>query len=67
MSQSDFAYHAVGLEREFDDGQVKALRGVDLKIWNGEFERSDIVKVVIHIMGDSVDALTFLFHTKKAF
>ena len=33
----------------------------------GEFERSDIVKVVVHIMGDSVDALTFLFHNKKAF
>jgi len=25
------------------------------------------VKVVIHLMGDPVDALTFLFHQKKAF
>jgi GTP-binding protein LepA len=33
----------------------------------GEFERSDIVKVVIHIMNDPVDALTFLVHEKKAY
>jgi translation elongation factor EF-4 len=29
---------------------------------HANFERSDIVKVVVHIMGDPVDALTFLFH-----
>ncbi len=34
---------------------------------HADFERSDIVKVVVHIMGDPVDALTFLFHEKKAF
>lgn len=25
------------------------------------------MKVVVHIMGDPVDALTFLFHEKKAY
>jgi translation elongation factor EF-4 len=31
------------------------------------FRKADIVKMVIHIMNDPVDALTFLVHNKKAF
>lgn len=34
---SDFLFEAVGLKKEFDDGQVQALRGVDLRIAEGEF------------------------------
>ncbi|HJT80783.1 MAG TPA: ABC transporter ATP-binding protein [Chthoniobacterales bacterium] len=32
-----YVYEAVGLKKAFDDGQVQALRGVDLKIADGEF------------------------------
>jgi ABC-type lipoprotein export system ATPase subunit len=31
------AYEAIGLKKEFDDGQVQALRGVDFRITQGEF------------------------------
>jgi ABC-type lipoprotein export system ATPase subunit len=34
---SDFLFEAAGLKKEFDDGQVQALRGVDLRIAEGEF------------------------------
>ena len=30
-------FEAAGLKKEYDDGQVKALRGVDFQIANGEF------------------------------
>ncbi|HYR58945.1 MAG TPA: ABC transporter ATP-binding protein [Chthoniobacteraceae bacterium] len=30
-------FEAVGLKKEFDDGQVRALRGVDFRIADGEF------------------------------
>lgn len=30
-------YHAAGLKKEYDDGQVQALRGVDFQIFQGEF------------------------------
>jgi putative ABC transport system ATP-binding protein len=36
-SSSDYLYEAAGLKKEFDDGQVQALRGVDFKIADGEF------------------------------
>ena len=31
------------------------------------FKKADIVKLVIHIMNDPIDALTFLVHNKKAY
>ncbi len=31
------AFEAIGLQKEFDDGQVQALRGVDFEIAEGEF------------------------------
>jgi putative ABC transport system ATP-binding protein len=34
---SAFVFEAVGLQKEFDDGQVQALRGADFKIADGEF------------------------------
>ena len=34
---SDLIYEAVGLEKEFDGGHVAALRGVNLRIHQGEF------------------------------
>jgi ABC-type lipoprotein export system ATPase subunit len=34
---SDYLFEAAGLEKEFDDGQVQALRGVDLRIAEEEF------------------------------
>lgn len=34
---SDYVFEAAGLKKEFDDGQVQALRGVDFQIPNGEF------------------------------
>jgi putative ABC transport system ATP-binding protein len=34
---SDYLFEAVGLKKEFDDGQVRALRGVDFRIVEGEF------------------------------
>ena len=34
---SGYLFEAVGLKKEFDDGQVQALRGVDLRISEGEF------------------------------
>ena len=34
---SSWIYEAAGLKKEFDDGKVQALRGVDLKIAEGEF------------------------------
>ena len=32
-----FVFEAAGLQKEFDDGKVKALRGVDFRIGEGEF------------------------------
>src|SRR5689334_1871683 len=32
-----YVYEAAGLKKEFDDGQVQALRGVDLQVAEGEF------------------------------
>jgi putative ABC transport system ATP-binding protein len=37
IAASDYLFEAAGLKKEFDDGQVKALRGVDLRIAEGEF------------------------------
>ena len=34
---SDYVFECVGLKKEFDDGQVQALRGVDLQIAKDEF------------------------------
>ena len=34
---SDYVFESVGLKKEFDDGQVQALRGVDLQIAKDEF------------------------------
>jgi putative ABC transport system ATP-binding protein len=34
---SGYVFESVGLKKEFDDGQVRALRGVDLQIAEGEF------------------------------
>jgi putative ABC transport system ATP-binding protein len=34
---SDYLFEAAGLKKEFDDGQVQALRGVDLRIAKEEF------------------------------
>lgn len=33
----DCVFEAAGLKKEFDDGQVQALRGVDFRIYQGEF------------------------------
>lgn len=33
----DVVYEAIGLKKEFDDGKVAALRGLDLQIKQGEF------------------------------
>ncbi len=37
MAARRLVFEAVGLRKEFDDGQVQALRGVDLQIAEGEF------------------------------
>src|SRR3954464_14479370 len=34
---SPVVFEASGLKKEYDDGQVQALRGVDFKIHEGEF------------------------------
>ena len=34
---SSYVYEGIGLKKDFDEGQVHALRGVDLKIADGEF------------------------------
>ena len=34
---SGCVFEASGLKKEYDDGQVQALRGVDLRIEQGEF------------------------------
>lgn len=34
---SEFLFEAAGLKKEYDDGQVQALRGVDFQIREGEF------------------------------
>jgi putative ABC transport system ATP-binding protein len=34
---TDYVFESVGLKKEFDDGAVQALRGVDFKISEGEF------------------------------
>ena len=34
---SDCVFEATGLKKEYDDGQVHALRGVDFRIQQGEF------------------------------
>src|SRR5438309_2988331 len=34
---SPFVFEAAGLKKEYDDGQVQALRGVDFQIREGEF------------------------------
>ena len=36
-SSPDRVFEAVGLKKEYDDGQVKALRGIDFHIEQGEF------------------------------
>ena len=36
-ASKDCVFEAVGLMKEFDDGQVQALRGVDFRIAQGEF------------------------------
>ena len=36
-TDTDCVVEAIGLKKEYDDGQVKALRGVDLRISQGEF------------------------------
>src|SRR5947209_2750344 len=36
-SPSPFVFEAAGLTKEYDDGQVQALRGVDFQIRDGEF------------------------------
>src|SRR5438876_8366998 len=36
-ARSPFVFEATGLKKDFDDGQVHALRGVDFKIAEGEF------------------------------
>jgi translation elongation factor EF-4 len=50
-------------------GQLKALtRGygsVDFEM--SGYERAAIEKVVIHIMGDPIDALSFMVHRDRAF
>src|SRR5881628_121393 len=34
---SPFVFEAAGLKKDYDDGQVQALRGVDFQIAEGEF------------------------------
>jgi ABC-type lipoprotein export system ATPase subunit len=36
-ANAECVFEAVGLKKEYDDGQVKALRGVDFRIHAGEF------------------------------
>ena len=36
-ADSDHVFESVGLKKEFDDGRVQALRGVDFRISEGEF------------------------------
>ena len=36
-TDSDCVFEAIALTKEYDDGQVKALRGVDFRIHQGEF------------------------------
>ena len=36
-ARSPFVFEAAGLKKDYDDGQVHALRGVDLQIREGEF------------------------------
>ncbi len=36
-ADSDCVFEAIALKKEYDDGQVKALRGVDFRINQGEF------------------------------
>jgi putative ABC transport system ATP-binding protein len=36
-SESAVVFEAIGLQKEFDEGQVQALRGVDFRIAQGEF------------------------------
>ena len=36
-ADSGWVYEASGLKKEYDDGQVQALRGVDFRIQQGEF------------------------------
>jgi ABC-type transport system involved in cytochrome bd biosynthesis fused ATPase/permease subunit len=36
-AESDCVFEAIGLKKEYDEGQVKALRGVDFRINQGEF------------------------------
>ena len=36
-ADSDCVFAAIALKKEYDDGQVKALRGVDFRIHQGEF------------------------------
>src|SRR6266404_9993024 len=36
-ARSPFVFEAAGLKKDYDDGQVHALRGVDLQIAEGEF------------------------------
>ena len=36
IAASDYLFEAAGLKKEFDDGQVQALRGVDFRIAEGE-------------------------------
>lgn len=37
VAASPYVFEAAGLKKDFDDGQVQALRGVDLQIAEGEF------------------------------
>jgi putative ABC transport system ATP-binding protein len=37
VATHSYIYEAAGLKKDFDDGQVQALRGVDLEIAEGEF------------------------------
>ncbi|HTG52474.1 MAG TPA: ATP-binding cassette domain-containing protein, partial [Candidatus Tectomicrobia bacterium] len=34
---SGYVFESVGLRKEFDDGRVQALRGVDFRISEGEY------------------------------
>jgi len=36
-ARSPFVFEAAGLKKDYDDGQVHALRGVDFQIREGEF------------------------------
>ena len=37
MGPNDLVFEALGLKKQFDDGKVAALRGIDLEIRQGEF------------------------------